>query len=430
MNREALRLAAKAGLALGSRVRPSSLFSRKNYFYPDLPNGFQTSQLDPPICEGGSLAVGLEDGTSKTVRLNRIHMEDDAGKCLHDERRGVTMVDLNRAGTPLIEIVTEPDLSSSREAVAFLKALHSLLVRIGVTSGRMEEGEFRCDVNVSLRPVGARELGVRGEIKNLNSFRFVGQAIDYEIFRQAGLYERGLPVLQETLHFDSEKGETRSLRSKEEAHDYRYFPQPDLPPVAIPAGWLEEIRGTLPESLEGAMARLLALGLKGPQAAILAERPGALAYFDRARAAYDGPKRIAALMEELFLPACQREQPCDPLAAPFGPEGLAALARLLDEGKAGRKAAKDIFPELFASGGDPAALLKAKGLVQIQDEGAILGIAKEVLARHPKEAQSVRDGQEKVLSFLVGQVMRLSSGRADPKRAGELLREMISGEGG
>ncbi|MDR2340180.1 MAG: Asp-tRNA(Asn)/Glu-tRNA(Gln) amidotransferase subunit GatB [Deltaproteobacteria bacterium] len=426
MNGEALRLAATAGLALGSRVNATSLFSRKNYFYPDLPNGFQTSQLDPPICEGGSLELGLEDGTVKTVRLNRIHMEDDAGKCLHDERGGVTFVDLNRAGTPLIEIVTEPDIASAKEAVAFLKALHSLLVRIGVTTGRMEEGEFRCDVNISLKPVGSAKLGVRGEIKNLNSFRFVGQAIEYEIQRQTGLYEQGLPVLQETLHFDSAKGETRSLRSKEEAHDYRYFPQPDLPPVRIPPEWLADIGKGLPETLPESLARLGALGLKEAQASLIAERPGALAFFDKAVEAYPGPKRIASLMEELFLPACQKAGMAGITDAAFGPIMLSKLAKLMDDGSVGRRVAKEQFAEMFASGADPEVFLKDKGLTQLQDAGAIEGIIREVLQRHPKEAQSFKDGEEKVLSFLVGQVMKLSSGRADPRKAGELLREIIN----
>jgi aspartyl-tRNA(Asn)/glutamyl-tRNA(Gln) amidotransferase subunit B len=425
MNSKAVELAAKAGLALGSKVNQCSLFSRKNYFYPDLPNGFQTSQLDPPICEGGKLEIELEDGARKTVRLNRLHLEDDAGKCLHDEKRGVTLVDLNRAGTPLIEIVTEPDLGSAKEAVEFLKILHSLLVRIGVTDGRMEEGEFRCDVNISLKPVGSKVLGVRGEIKNLNSFRFVGQAIEYEIKRQTVLYESKLPVLQETLHFDSVKGETRSLRSKEEAHDYRYFPQPDLPPVKVDPGILITLKESLPDSKEKIQARLAGLGLKPVQAELLIERPGALDYFDATMEEHADPLRIYTIMEELFLPACQKES-VEPLKASFTPRKFAKLLILMDKGAVGRRGVKELFSDLFMGGTDPETLLREKGLEQIQDLGALSAIAKDVVAKHPREVEKFRDGQDKILSFLVGQVMKISSGRADPKKAGELLREIIS----
>ncbi|MDR2611287.1 MAG: Asp-tRNA(Asn)/Glu-tRNA(Gln) amidotransferase subunit GatB [Deltaproteobacteria bacterium] len=430
MNALAVELAAKAGLALGARVNGRSLFSRKNYFYPDLPNGFQTSQLDPPVCEGGGLGIAADDGSAKRVRLNRIHMEDDAGKCVHDERRGITLVDLNRAGTPLIEIVTEPDISSSREAVEFLRKLHGLLVRLGVTRGRMEEGEFRCDVNVSLRPRGSSRLGVRGEIKNLNSFRFVGQAIDYEIRRQSGVYAAGGQVLQETLHFDSAKGETRSLRSKEEAHDYRYFPQPDLPPVQVSPELLERLRAELPESPEEAAARLLGLGLKDGQARLLLERRGALEYFDRAHAAGASPQRLAALMEELFLPFCQREG-AGPLDSPFAPGLMASLAGLAGDGTLGRRKIQELSERLFREGLDPARVVREQGLAQISDEGELYELARQVVEAHPGESAKYRQGQEKILSFLVGKMMKLSAGRAEPRRAGELLKEAIArgGEG-
>jgi aspartyl-tRNA(Asn)/glutamyl-tRNA(Gln) amidotransferase subunit B len=424
MNAKALELAATAGLALGSRVNHRSLFSRKNYFYPDLPNGFQTSQLDPPICEGGELEIEGEDKNPKIVHLNRIHLEDDAGKCIHDERRGISLVDLNRAGTPLIEIVTEPDLSSSGEAVRFLKKLHSQLVRLGVTTGRMEEGEFRCDVNISLRPVGSKTLGVRGEIKNLNSFRFVGQAIEYEITRQTALYQKGEPVLQETLHFDSTKGETRSLRSKEEAHDYRYFPQPDLPPVRVSEALLENLKASLPESPEKAVLRLSGLGLREDQALFLVEREGALPYFDLAWKFFPDPGRIFSLLEEFFLPLAAKEG-IPPMSAPFGPELLAKLGQLLSEGKIGRRSVQEVFPELFSAGKDPEALMKERGMAQIQDEGAILNLVREVVEKHPGEVKKFMEGQEKILSFLVGQVMKLSAGRAEPKKAGELIRNFI-----
>jgi aspartyl-tRNA(Asn)/glutamyl-tRNA(Gln) amidotransferase subunit B len=425
INALAVELAAKAGLALGCRVNGTSLFSRKNYFYPDLPNGFQTSQLDPPVCEGGELTISSDDGSEKRVRLNRIHMEDDAGKCVHDERRGITLVDLNRAGTPLIEIVTEPDLSSSKEAVEFLKKLHGLLVRLGVTKGRMEEGEFRCDVNISLKPKGSQTLGVRGEIKNLNSFRFVGQAIDYEIERQGAVYASGGRVLQETLHFDSNKGETRSLRSKEEAHDYRYFPQPDLPPVEVSEELLARLRLELPESPEEVTARLLGLGLKDDQVRLLLERRGALEYFDRSVKSGGGPVRTASLMEELFLPWCQKES-AEPEEAPFAPELMAKLAKLSDDGTLGRRKVQELADQLFREGLDPEKVVSERGLSQISDEGELMALARKVVSENPSEAAKYRAGQEKILSFFVGKMKKLSSGRAEPRKAGELLKAALA----
>ncbi|MDR1039378.1 MAG: Asp-tRNA(Asn)/Glu-tRNA(Gln) amidotransferase subunit GatB [Deltaproteobacteria bacterium] len=429
MNGLALELAAKAGLALGSRVNERSLFSRKNYFYPDLPNGFQTSQLDPPVCEGGGLEIAADDGTVKRVRLNRIHMEDDAGKCVHDERRGVTLVDLNRAGTPLIEIVTEPDISSSREAVEFLRKLHAILVRLGVTRGRMEEGEFRCDVNVSLKPKGSTVLGVRGEVKNLNSFRFVGQAIDFEIGRQGEIYASGGKVLQETLHFDSQKGETRSLRSKEEAHDYRYFPQPDLPPVYVSPDLVERLRLELPESPEEALGRLLGMGLKDSQARLICERRGALEYFDSACGSSGGALKIAQIMEELFLPWCQREG-ASPLEAAFTPGLMASLARLAEDGTLGRRKVQELSERLFAEGLDPVEAVREGGLAQISDVDELAELARQVVEAHPAEAAKYRGGQEKILSFMVGKMMKLSGGRAEPRKAGELLKAALGAGGG
>jgi aspartyl-tRNA(Asn)/glutamyl-tRNA(Gln) amidotransferase subunit B len=422
MNGKALELAAKAGLALGSRVNLRSLFSRKNYFYPDLPNGFQTSQLDPPICEGGSVRLELPDGTFKTIRLNRIHLEDDAGKCVHDEKRGLTLIDLNRAGTPLIEIVTEPDLSGSEEAILFLKKLHGELIRLGVTRGRMEEGEFRCDVNISLRPLGSLALGVRGEIKNLNSFKFVGQAIEYEIKRQTLMYERGERILQETLHFDSVKGETRSLRSKEEAHDYRYFPQPDLPPVSVSPSLIEELKTRLPESPDAAIERLASLGLRKDQAELLLERPGALEYFDRVIQIFPEPLKVYPLMEELFLPLCQKEN-ISPMDALMTPERLATLGTLIAEGTIGRRKGKELFPELFLAGEDPRGVLAREEVTQISDPASLIPLIDAVLSRNFKETEKYLSGQDKVLSFLVGQVMKESRGRAEPKKVGELIRE-------
>jgi aspartyl-tRNA(Asn)/glutamyl-tRNA(Gln) amidotransferase subunit B len=419
MNKKAIELAATAGLALRSKVNLRSLFSRKNYFYPDLPNGFQTSQLDPPICQGGSVDIETPNGP-KTVRLNRIHLEDDAGKCIHDEKRGRTLVDLNRAGTPLIEIVTEPDLSSSTEAMDFLKKLHGLLVHLEVTEGRLEEGEFRCDVNISLRPKGSTTLGVRGEIKNLNSFRYVGQAIEYEIKRQSALYDKGLPVLQETLHFDPVKQETRTLRSKEEAHDYRYFPQPDLPPVMVSEALIVAIKQAMPTTVEETSQRLANLGLREDLITLFLDRKGAVEYLNESLEFFNNPKKITALMTEFLLPACQKAD-ISIMSAALKPKGLARLAELMDQGVIGRRVAQELFPLIFQSGADPEELAKEKGLIQISDKGALAALATEVVAQHPQEVAKFHGGQEKILSFLVGQLMRKSRGAADPKGAGEAL---------
>jgi aspartyl-tRNA(Asn)/glutamyl-tRNA(Gln) amidotransferase subunit B len=424
LNAKAVELAAKAVLALGGQVQERSLFSRKNYFYPDLPNGFQTSQLDPPVGLGGFLTIDSAAGSAKTIRLNRVHMEDDAGKCVHDEKRDRTLVDLNRAGTPLIEIVTEPDLSSSREAVDFLKKLHGLLTRLEVTKGRLEEGEFRCDVNISLKPVGSPILGVRAEIKNLNSFRFVGQAIDYEIRRQTALYEANKPVEQQTRHFDHIKAETRALRSKEEAHDYRYFPQPDLPPVEVSPELLAQLQKSLPPTLESLQARYAALGLKPDVMANLLSVVGASVYFEEALEIFPDAKRLAVLMTELFLPAC-RQSSLEPSQALFKPSNLAKLARLMSEGQLGKRAAYDIFSELFATGADPQELAEAKGLFLVSDNAALKDWAQAVVAAHPAEAQKYLAGQEKILSFLVGQIMRQSRGAADPQLAAQALKDVL-----
>jgi aspartyl-tRNA(Asn)/glutamyl-tRNA(Gln) amidotransferase subunit B len=351
-------------------------------------------------------------------------LEDDAGKCIHDEKRGRTLVDLNRAGVPLIEIVTEPDLHSSAEAVEFLKKLHSLLVRLEVTEGRLEEGEFRCDVNISLKPKLSEKLGVRSEIKNLNSFRFVGQAIDFEIKRQTALYQSGQPVLQETLHFDTARGETKTLRSKEEAHDYRYFPQPDLPAVEVETELIERLKASLPATPEQSYQKLLELGLKDDIAKLLIDRRGALEYFEEAVNCFNDPKRIAALMAELFLPACQKEG-LTPKEAQLGPKTLAALASLMAQGTLGRRATYELFPEMFQSGADPEELAKQKGVLQISDTSQLESLAAEIIAAHPQQADNYRQGQQKVLSFLVGQLMRRTKGAADPKIASQALEAAL-----
>lgn len=415
LNAKAVELAVKAGLALGCSINQTSVFSRKSYFYPDLPGSFQTTQFDPPICSGGGLQ--LDD---KFIRLNRIHLENDAGKCVHDDQRGQTLLDLNRAGSPLIEIVTEPDFRSPDQVVEFLKKLHSILVHMGVTLGRMEEGEFRCDVNVSLKPFEETRLGTRCEVKNLNSFRHVAQAIEYEVLRQGSLYANGETFTQQTLLFDPAKQETRALRSKEEAHDYRYFPQSDLPPVVVAPELIERIKAAMPELPVQIQERLRDLGLTEEQIQVLLDRRQAVEYFDKTHQIYDDAPGLATLMLELFLPNCQKEG-ISPLESKLQPQTLAALDRLLKDNILGRRAAYGLFPELFAKGGDPEEMAKAKGLIQVSDPEAISRMAEEIIATHPEEVQKYRNGQEKILSFFVGKLMRQSKGAANPKVAGEIF---------
>ena len=421
INEKAIELAVRAGLALGCTINEHSVFARKSYFYPDLPGGFQTSQLDPPICVGGGLTID-----DIFIHLNRIHLEDDAGKCVHDEQRGQTLIDLNRSGAALIEIVTEPEFHSSTQVVNFLKKLHAILVHTGVTKGRMEEGEFRCDVNISLRPRGESRLGTRAEVKNLNSFRHVAQAIEYEILRQGSLYANGQSFSQETRLFDPVKQETRTLRSKENALDYRYFPQSDLPPVIANADLVARVKSQMPELPEQIKERLLGLGLNSEQVEVLLDRRGAVDYFDQAAAAKTStePQRLATLMLELLLPACQKEEIL-PTASKMKPAALASLGRLMADNAINRRVAYNLFPELFENGGDPEELAKAKGLMQISDTGAISQMATEIIAAHPEEARKYREGQEKIMSFFVGQLMRQSQGAANPKMAGEMLAKLL-----
>ena len=422
-NQKAIELATKAGLALGCQISPVSIFSRKNYFYPDLPAGFQTSQLDPPICLGGGLEIELANGTKKNIRLNRIHLEDDAGKCLHG-RSGESYIDLNRAGTPLIEIVTEPDFRSAEEVTQFLKKLHSIVVFLDISEGRMEEGEFRCDVNISLMPEGADQFGTRCEVKNLNSFRHAALAIDYEERRQRDLLESGQLVLQQTRLFDPDAMETRSLRSKEEAMDYRYFPQPDLPPVTVSAELLAKIKAEMPMLPQEAMARFEALGLTVEQSQLLIDRRGAAVYFDAALKEFNDPKRLATLMAELFLPACQKAEIL-PAEAKMTAENLAALAKLMADDTLNRRTAYELFPELFTEGENPKKLAEAKGLMQISDATALKSMAQEILAKHQKEVDEFKAGKEKVMGFFVGQMMKASKGRANPQIISEVLKELL-----
>ncbi|MDR2161028.1 MAG: Asp-tRNA(Asn)/Glu-tRNA(Gln) amidotransferase subunit GatB [Desulfovibrio sp.] len=423
LNGRAVELAARAGLALQCRVNAFSLFSRKNYFYPDLPNGYQTSQYAPPICEHGHLDV-LVGGSVRRIGITRIHMEDDAGKCVHGQY-GATLVDLNRAGTPLIEIVSEPDLRGAEEAAAFMRQIHSLLVYLGITDGNMEEGSLRCDANVSLRPRGMTALTTRTEIKNLNSFRNVQRAIAYEMERQEACLEDGGVVVQETRLFDAVRQITLPMRDKEDAHDYRYFPTPDLPPVLVREEQLRQWRESLPELPVPRARRFVeSYGLAPEEAGLLtADRPTA-DYFEEAAALSGLPLRVARLMVGELLRECSARG-ISPAGAAMTPARLSELARLIEDGTLSQRMAHEIFADLFASGASPAAYARERNHIQVSDAGELEAAVDAVLADHPAEAEGYRQGKTKLLSFLVGQVMRRTRGQANPALVNHLLRNKL-----
>ena len=423
LNQKAVELAAKAGLALNCTVNEYSIFSRKNYFYPDLPNGFQTSQFAPPICENGHLDITV-NGATRRIGITRIHLEDDAGKCVHGQGN-MTLVDLNRAGTPLIEIVSEPDIRSAEEAAEFMRQIHAILVCLDVTDGNMEEGSLRCDANVSLRPNAASPFGTRTETKNLNSFRNIQRAVSYEISRQEACLEDGEAILQETRLFDSVKQITQAMRSKEDAHDYRYFPNPDLPPVLVDAADLETWRTSLPELPEARKVRLMRdYELSTDDAATLLGTREAADFFERAVAAGGAPRRVAALMLGDFLRECAA-QGITPTAAGMTPADLADLAKTVESGLISIRIARDIFPELFKTGGSAEAFAKERGLLQVSDSSELESAVDAVLAENPTEVEAYRGGKTKLLSFFVGRIMQKTKGKANPSLVNELLSKKL-----
>ena len=423
VNARAVEYAARAGMALNCTVRKDSVFARKNYFYPDLPNGYQISQFELPICEGGYLDIDV-DGVRKRVGLTRIHMENDAGKNIH--AADASYVDLNRAGTPLIEIVSEPDMRSAEEAVAYLRGLHAIVTTLGVCDGNMEEGSFRCDANVSIRPRGQEAFGTRTELKNLNSFRNVQRAIEYEISRQQDVIEDGESVVQETRLYDSVKNITQSMRGKEEAHDYRYFPDPDLLPVTITDEQLAGWRVSQPELPEARTARLMAAFELPEQDARLLTSDRALAdMFETACGSYGQPRKILNLMTGPLLRALN-ERNLTPAECSMKAEALAELARIVDEGVISAKIASDVFGELFESGAMPEAFVRERGLVQVSDTGAIEQAVAEALAASPKEVEAYKGGKTKLMGFFVGQVMRTMKGKANPAVLNEILEKKLA----
>jgi aspartyl-tRNA(Asn)/glutamyl-tRNA(Gln) amidotransferase subunit B len=424
LNATAVEYAAKMGLATHCRVNPVSVFARKNYFYPDLPKGYQISQYEQPLAEHGHIDVTV-DGKAKRVGITRIHMEEDAGKNIHSTADNASYVDLNRACVPLIEIVSEPDMRSPEEVVAYLKALRSILVYLDICDGNMEEGSFRCDANVSLRPVGQEAFGTRAELKNLNSFRHVQKAIEYEEQRQADLLDDGMAVIQETRLYDAAKNVTASMRGKEEAHDYRYFPDPDLAPLRIDAATLSRWRDELPELPVARRERFVAsLGLSDYDADVLTAERDVADYFEAAVAAGGDPKKTAnwvqsELMREL------NQSATSPARCKLTPEKLAGLIKLIDEGAISGKIAKQIFPELFAGGHDPAAYVRDQGLIQISDASALESAVDAVISANPAEVEAYRGGKTKLMGFFVGQIMKATKGQANPGLVNELLRKKL-----
>lgn len=439
MNRGAVERAIQFGLAIGGTVTPRSIFARKNYFYPDLPKGYQISQYEIPVVQGGQVTIQVpanektgKEAYEKVVNLTRAHLEEDAGKSLHEDFAGMTGIDLNRAGTPLLEIVTEPEMRSAAEAVAYAKTLHTLVTWLGICDGNMQEGSFRCDANVSVRPVGQAEFGTRAEIKNLNSFRFLEEAIQYEVRRQIELIEDGGTVVQETRLYDSDKRETRSMRSKEDAHDYRYFPDPDLMPLVIDAAWIERVKSEMTELPEAIQQRFVSqYGLTPYDANVLTSSKAMAAYYE-AVVVKVGPAhaKVAAnwLMGEVSSQL--NREGLDIASSPVSAAQLALLLQRIADGTISNKIAKEIFVAIWdeKATDETAAdrIIESKGLKQISDSGALEAILDEVLAANPKSVEEFRAGKEKAFNALIGQAMKATKGKANPAQVNELLKKKLS----
>ncbi|ANX04558.1 Asp-tRNA(Asn)/Glu-tRNA(Gln) amidotransferase subunit GatB [Immundisolibacter cernigliae] len=425
LNREAVAMAIKFGLAVGAQIAPRSVFARKNYFYPDLPKGYQISQYELPIVALGHLDITLPDGTGKRIGITRAHLEEDAGKSLHEDFHGLTGIDLNRAGTPLVEIVSEPELSSAAEAVAYLKKLHALVRYLEISDANMQEGSFRCDANVSVRRVGDSKLGTRAEIKNINSFRFVERAIEVEVERQIELLESGGQVVQETRLYDAERNQTRAMRSKEEANDYRYFPDPDLLPIEVSEAWVEHLRAQLPELPQARQARFVSqYGLSDYDAGLLTAERELADYFEASLTSGAEPKLAANWINGELAAALNRDD-LPITASPVSPAALGGLlGRIVDQTISG-KIAKDVFAAMWQGEGEADAIIQARGLKQITDTGAIEAAVEQVLSANPDQVEQLKAGKDKVLGFLVGQVMKATGGKANPAQVNALLRSKV-----
>ena len=427
MNRGAVERAIKFGLAVGATVNRRSVFARKNYFYPDLPKGYQISQFEIPVVSGGTVTIQVGD-REKVVQLTRAHLEEDAGKSLHEDFHGMTGIDLNRASTPLLEIVSEPDMRGSAEAVAYAKTLHSLVRYLEICDGNMQEGSFRCDANVSVRPLGSDKLGTRCEIKNLNSFRFLERAIEFEAARQIEIIEEGGTIRQETRLYDSDKDETRSMRSKEEAHDYRYFPDPDLLPLEISAAWIAEVQATLPELPPVKRARFEKdYGLSGYDAAVLTASKEIADYFEAVVRALGGEPKLCANWVMGDLSAVLNKEELDVGASRIGASDLAGLLKRIHDGTISSKIAKDVFAAMWAGEGSADAVIEAKGLKQISDSSEIEKIVDEIIAANPGQVADYRSGKDKLFAFFVGQAMKATKGKANPTQLSDILKSKLAG---
>jgi aspartyl-tRNA(Asn)/glutamyl-tRNA(Gln) amidotransferase subunit B len=432
LNRSMVEFVVRLGLATGCTIAERSGFARKNYFYPDLPKGYQISQFEDPICGGGSIAIDLEDGTKKTVGITRIHMEEDAGKSIHDMGPD-TLVDLNRCGVPLIEIVSEPDLRSPREAYLYLSRVRQLVTYLGICDGNMEEGSLRCDANVSVRRRGAEAFGTKTEVKNMNSFRNVERALEFEINRQTALVESGGRVAQETLFWDAGQGAAVAMRSKEQAHDYRYFPEPDLVPVRITDAFTRRVREGLPELPVARRDRYeRSFGLPRYDADVLTSEKAYADYFDAVVGRLpDGAESAKTagnwVMTEVLRAAAERNIDVD--AFPVPPANLAAMIGLMRDGTISSKIAKEVFAEMLSTGEDPATVVRRKGLVQISDEGEIRKAVEEVVARSAAQAEKYRAGNAGILGYFVGEVMKATKGKANPGIVNDLLKEILGAPG-
>lgn len=426
MNREAVLMAARFGLAIGGVINELSVFARKNYFYPDLPKGYQISQFEIPVVEGGQLEIQTPNGP-RTIRITRAHLEEDAGKSLHEDFHGLTGIDLNRAGTPLLEVVSEPDLRSPEEAVAYLKKLHTLVRTLKICDGNMQEGSFRCDANVSVRPKGEAQLGTRAELKNINSFRFVERAIYFEIDRQIAVIEDGGSVVQETRLYDPDKDLTRSMRGKEEAHDYRYFPDPDLPPLVITKKELDAIRSEMPELPDAKLTRLASsYELSNDDAALLAADSDLANFFEEAVKAANGESRLIANWILGDLSSALNRESLSISESPVSPEMLGQLINRIKDNTISGKIAKQVFGDLWRGKGQVDDIIQDQGLTQITDADAISKAVDDVIAAFPSQVDQVRAGEEKVIGFLVGQVMKATSGKANPQAVNNLIKTKLS----
>ena len=427
LNAEAVRMAVKFGLAIGAHIAPRSVFARKNYFYPDLPKGYQISQYELPIVGEGQITIELEDGSKKVIGVTRAHLEEDAGKSLHENFHGMTGIDLNRAGTPLLEIVSEPDMRSAAEAVAYMKKIHSIVRYLEICDGNMQEGSFRCDANVSVRPKGQKEYGTRAELKNINSFRFVERAINHEVERQIDIIESGGKIAQETRLYDSDNNTTRSMRSKEEAMDYRYFPDPDLLPVDIEPSFIDKIKQTLPEMPDDKKNRFMSdFGLNANDAGTLISSMELADYYETTVKISGNETRLSANWVIVELSGALNKEGIELSVSPVSAQMLGGMIKRIADDTISGKIAKQVFEAMWNGEGSADEIIQSKGLKQVTDTGAIEKIIDDIITANPQQVEQFRSGKDKVFGFFVGQVMKQTQGKANPKQVNELLRKKLS----